>query len=117
MSGYTITNLIMLRSTLPCKTAFHHKRSVAVCRAQRPGSFPKRPRKEQIAELEKLLEAALKEQGMAFEYETVDNFIVASELVDELSFAYRRKLEDLQDAMEEYCAGHPGEAECRTYDI
>lgn len=108
----------MLRPTLPCKTAFHHKRSAAVCRAQKMGAFPNKPKKEQIADLEKLLEAALKRQDMAFEYETVDNFIVASELVDELSFAYRRKLEGLQeDVMEEFCAAHPEEAECRTYDL
>jgi hypothetical protein len=81
------------------------------------GSFPQKPRREQIAELEKLLEEALKQQNTAFEYETVDNFIVASELVDELSFAYRRKRDDLLDVMEEFCAMHPGEAECRTYDI
>ncbi len=108
----------MLRSTVKtCHSAFRRTRSVAVCRAQKMGAFPNKPKREQIAELEKLLEAALKQQNTAFEYETVDNFIVASELVDELSFAYRRKREDLQDVMEEFCAAHPGEAECRTYDI
>ncbi len=111
---------MMLRAPRPsCKQIVTSaKQRLVVCRAQQvPKSFPNKPKKEQIVELEQLLEAALKQQEMAFEYETVDNFIVASELVDELSFAYRRKREGLRDAMEEFCAAHPGEAECRTYDI
>lgn len=107
----------MIAFTRKCKPTVCRRTRVS-CRATPGGqSFPQKPQREQIRELEQLLEAALKQQNLAFEYETVENFIAVSEVVEDLSYAYRRKREELLDVLEEYCATNPAEAECRTYDI
>ena len=71
--------------------------------------------------LHKMLEAALQELNVVYEFDTTSNLLAQYEVFEDLAFASRRHQEkrqlDERNDLNDYCLDNPGSVECRVYDI
>ncbi len=72
--------------------------------------------------LEKMIETALQELNVVYEFDTTSNLLAQYEVFEDLAFAARRHQaqqinEGHPDDFDIFCLDNPGSIECRIYDL
>jgi hypothetical protein len=78
--------------------------------------------RHKTAMLEKMIDAALQELNVVYEFDTTSNLLAQYEVFEDLAFAARRHRAQQTnhggyEGLDLFCLDNPGSIECRVYDI